>query len=183
MDFGKDYKSGNVFGVKPTPIVVVAARLVSSHSPLALDLGTGQGRDALFLAQHGFSTIALDRSTVGLKQIVKTNSNIKTTCADLNDYKIIGMYDLIIAINSLQFLEKNNIVRMTNEIKSHLKTGGLVAISVLLDNGKIRAGELKAFFKDFTIIKYAEFEKKDAPHPGAQFPHVHKMAQIIVRKD
>lgn len=36
------------------------------HHGLALDVGCGEGRNAVFLAQHGLSVLAIDQSAVGL---------------------------------------------------------------------------------------------------------------------
>tara|TARA_B110000914_G_C15179600_1_gene316732 strand:+ start:148 stop:426 length:279 start_codon:yes stop_codon:yes gene_type:complete len=58
----------------------------------ALDLGCGQGRDAIMLAQHGFSVTALDNSSIAIEQLQKESQGfnlvIKTFVADLFAFEI-----------------------------------------------------------------------------------------------
>lgn len=58
----------------------------------ALCLGEGEGRNAVFLAEHGHRVTALDASAVGLEKAkrlaVEKNVTIGIACADLADYKM-----------------------------------------------------------------------------------------------
>ena len=57
-----------------------------------LCLAEGEGRNAVFLAQHGYEVIAVDSSPVGLEKALKlANSRgvtINTECNDLTEYTI-----------------------------------------------------------------------------------------------
>lgn len=64
-----------------------------------LDLGCGQGRDALFLASLGYEVTAIDTSAVGVEQMLKH--------AKLQNLKITGIVD---DISSLPIEEKFDVV-------------------------------------------------------------------------
>jgi tellurite methyltransferase len=183
MTYDNYYKNRpNAWGVKASPIVIKAARLVTAKNPSALDLGAGQGRDSLFLSAAGFQVTALDKSEVGLSQIKAVDNKIKTIAVDIAQYSFGQKYDLIISINVLHFLSKADFLKAIKKIKSATAPNGIIAISILLDNGLIMACELENLFKDLEIIVYKEFAKQDKSHIGAPHLHVHQIAQIIARK-
>ena len=45
-----------------------------------LDLGCGQGRDALFIARRGHILLGVDAAQTGIKQILKTSRSGKFNC-------------------------------------------------------------------------------------------------------
>lgn len=70
---------GFLYGEKPNDYL--AEKIVSlktkygldSKQKKALDLGCGEGRNAVFLANEGFDTIGVDRSLVGIEKAQKLN--------------------------------------------------------------------------------------------------------------
>lgn len=56
----------------------------------ALDIGAGEGRNALFLASHGLSVLAVDQSTVGMQKAQRLATarglKLRTQVADLTDF-------------------------------------------------------------------------------------------------
>ena len=70
----------------------------SSLAPgTALDLGAGEGRNAVWLAQHGWRVTAVDFSDVGLAKaagLAAADVEVATVCADVTDYTPIpGGFD------------------------------------------------------------------------------------------
>jgi len=133
----------------------------------ALDIATGEGKNAVFLAQHGFHVDAVDISGEGLKKVEKLarefEVKIHTVLADLNMYPIKrGRYDLIV---NFYFLDRSLIPR----IKRGLKRGGMVIFETYLleqrslsasgpKNPKyfLKPNELLCLFKGFRILRYRE---------------------------
>ncbi len=133
----------------------------------ALDLATGEGRNAVFLAQHGFKVDAVDISEIGLtktqKLAGKREVRVHTILADLDTYQIKrGEYDLI---TNFYFLNRNIIPR----IKRGLKKGGVVIFETYFlehlrlhtagpKNPKyfLKANEPLQLFKGFRILFYRE---------------------------
>jgi tellurite methyltransferase len=104
-----------------------------------LDLGAGDGRQALYLAAKGFQVTAVDLSEAGLEKLQrlagKQGLNIKTELADLNSWSISEEYDAIIAIAVLQHLKHDPAMRILNEMKAHTRSGGINALTVFTQTG------------------------------------------------
>ena len=128
----------------------------------ALDIAAGNGRNAVFLTQKGFSVDAVDISEVGLTEFASRYPNINAICADLDQFEIAtARYDLIV---NVKFLNR----RLFTYIQEGLKPGGVVIIQTLLDSDSIkstpehcrdyllRANELLHAFIEMRIIYYRE---------------------------
>lgn len=71
-----------------------------------IDLGAGQGRNSLPLADLGFYVTSVDTSQVGLEQIQKINPNINTICSDIYEYDVSN-YDIVLLDSMLHFYKKD----------------------------------------------------------------------------
>ncbi len=99
------------YGHGPGP---VARRAVRYHRPLkhqggkALDAGSGEGQDLVFLAQSGYDATGLEWTPAGIakthKLLADTEMSANVIEADLRDWRASTSYDLVLAVNSLQFL-------------------------------------------------------------------------------
>ena len=153
------------FGKKANPFL--KRHLVTLRKGKALDLAAGEGKNAVFLAQHGFDVDAVDVSEIGLKKARKLAKEmgvkIHILLADLDTYRIQKeQYDLII---NFYFLNRS----LVPKIKRGLKKGGTVIFETyLLAHRKLRTGgpkdlryflrpnELLRLFKEFRILFYRE---------------------------
>jgi len=133
----------------------------------ALDLAAGEGRNAIFLAHHGFDVDAVDISDMGLRKARKLAKEmgvkINTLVADLDDYQIQkGQYDLI---TNFYFLNR----RLIPKIKKGLKKSGMAIFETyILEHRKLHTkgpknpkyflepNELLRLFKGFRILFYRE---------------------------
>ena len=133
----------------------------------ALDLATGEGKNAVFLAKHGWNVDAVDISPVGLKKarrLAKENGvTLHTHLADLDTFQIDREgYDVIA---DFYFLSR----RLIPKIKKGLKRGGKVIFETyLIDQRHLGTGgpknpkyflqhnELLQRFKDFRVLFYRE---------------------------
>jgi tellurite methyltransferase len=153
------------FGKEPNPFLKKHVRLLPKGK--ALDIASGEGRNAVFLAQHGFEVDAVDISEKGLKKAQKlareNGVKINTFLIDLDQYQIEKeQYDLIA---NFYFLRR----RLIPRIKKGLKKGGKVIFETyLLEHRTLGTGgpkqakyflkpnELLGLFKDFRILFYRE---------------------------
>ncbi len=152
-------------GKKPNPFLKRYIRLLRKGR--ALDIATGEGRNAVFLAQRGFEVDAVDISEKGLKKARKlareTGVKVNAFLADLDDYQIEEeRYDLVA---NFYFLKR----RLIPRVRKGLKKGGRVIFETyLLEHRALAAGgpkqakyflkpnELLGFFKGFRILFYRE---------------------------
>ena len=87
--YDKLYQQGNLFG-RPYPQFVAFMRDWEPKGSV-LDVGCGQGRDALFLAELGYSVTGIDASQLGISQMLATaktrNLNLNGIVADFYEYE------------------------------------------------------------------------------------------------
>jgi SAM-dependent methyltransferase len=154
-----------LYGKKPAEVISKSLDMFPRGK--SLDLAMGEGRNAVFLARHGFSVDGVDFSDIAIKKARKLAREYKVKInpilADLSNYPIKkNTYDLIININ---FLERN----LTKGIIEGLRPGGyLVFETYTIDHMKLKnkesipekwllkKGELKEMFSELEIIKYQE---------------------------
>jgi tellurite methyltransferase len=132
-----------------------------------LDIAAGEGRNAIFLAQHGFDVDAVDISEVGLRKAQRLAKEmgvkIHTFHADLNTYQIEpGQYDLI---TNFYFLKRSLIPKIKKGLK---KEGKVIFETYILEHRNIatygprqakyflRPNELLKLFNGFRILRYRE---------------------------
>lgn len=110
----------------------------------ALDLGSGNGRNSIFLASNGFKNIiGLELSTVGfniasseLKKHPEFKKNIKYYQGDAvsNFKKLDQKFDLIIDMCFIHLLTKEQREELIDGIKKKLNTNGYYLIFTLMAN-------------------------------------------------
>ena len=140
----------------------------------ALDVAAGEGRNAIFLAEHGFDVEAVDISKVALRRARKfaqaRGVKIRIVVADLDTYPIPKeVFDLII---DFYFLNR----RLIPRIKRGLKKGGMVVFETYLIGQKtcglegpanpkylLKPNELLRLFRDFRILFYREGIFREGP--------------------
>jgi len=177
------------YGLTPNQIVVDALHHIRTGK--VLDIGGGEGRDALFLAGKAFDVTLLDKSVEGLKKARRyaknSNLKLKTKMIEIDNLKISGKYDLIVCNNVLQFLTPKNRTGLIQKMKAHTVKNGLNVVSAFTvknPNKKfeslLKKNELKKLYAHWEIIKYDEYLCPFESHAGGP-RHRHGMAQIIAK--
>lgn len=128
----------------------------------ALDIAAGCGRNALFLAERGFTVDAVDISEEGLALLAGRHQAVRPICADLDTFDIPAeRYDLIVDV---LFLNR----RLFPQICDGLKPGGVLIFETLLEppgrTGRgescreyfLRQNELLHSFLSLRILHYHE---------------------------
>ena len=192
-----DYFSG------PSDGLVKALREYCVRPCSALDLGCGQGRNALWLASEGFDVDAIDISEAAINDVRRVANSrglhINARVADAANCNLgENQYGLIVAQTTLNHLEPQVIPKCCASISKALQVGGFLYCVVFTtqDPGFTSAedmksecadfvkyyfspGELKARFQDIAILSYQEYMKKDNSHGPT---HLHGKAKIIGHK-
>jgi len=151
----------------PSDFVVDAAKGLKPGT--ALDLGTGQGRNAVYLAGQGWDVTGLDISQAGLDaaqaNAAKAGVGIRTVkCAyeacDLG----VDRWDLIAVIFAWAPVQEPSFVA---RLRASLKPGGVILFEHFIDKPDephapmvraLKPNELKTHFADFELVSYEETE-------------------------
>ena len=138
----------------------------------ALDVGCGQGRNALYLSQHGFEVDAWDvnpHSLQKLQEVIAAEGikNIHVQQRDLNaDQSIGGKYDFICCTVVMMFLQAKTVRPLIAQMQQATEINGFNLIVCAMDTDDIPAqpdfpftfkeGELSALYEGWNIVKYNE---------------------------
>jgi tellurite methyltransferase len=199
QNYDKIYSQSNISGeIKPSQILGLIWKNFTKDGNV-LDLGCGQGSDLLFLAQNNFKVVGVDNSEVAIKQIVDKATelnldNVKAEKADVREYIIEkDFFDVISCQNVLNFVSKEEAMKVIESIKGTIKTGGYILIQVFTTedpsistenkfSSYFEPQELLHMFDGFRLYYYLENTILDQGHPGFESPHKHGVARIIVKK-
>ncbi|RXV55434.1 tellurite resistance methyltransferase TehB [Streptococcus australis] len=153
------------------PVHSEVLEAMESLSPgKALDLGCGQGRNALFLAQHGFEVTAVDQNELALEilQSIVEQEDLEMTVGlyDINSANLKQSYDLIVSTVVLMFLQADRIPEIIRNMQDQTNPGGYNLIVCAMDTEDypcqvpfsftFKEGELADYYKDWELVKYNE---------------------------
>ncbi len=190
--FENRYKSkDHYWGTEPN---LLTKRISDYAGPgKVLDIGAGDGKDAIFLAEKGFSVTCIDYSETAMKKLrsIAKQFKLKIKCLaeDAREFKYTTAFDVVISFSTLQFMGRNDIIKVVSDMKSHTKPHGINVISAFTERNPykgfpylLKKHELKDFYKDWEILYYSEkFTPWERHEEGAPL-HRHAAAYIIARK-
>jgi tellurite methyltransferase len=161
-----------------------------------LDLGCGEGRNALYLAAQGFEVTAVDISDAGIRKLNylarQSGLSVAAKVQDMRRYVFERSYDLIIAHGSLHLIEREHQAPLIHDIKAHTNAGGYNVLVVFTDTipppedlkafhvGLFREGELFEFYDDWDVLLRRSYILEDE-HPG-NIKHRHPINHLIARR-
>jgi tellurite methyltransferase len=163
------YRSSKDLEAEPTPLVLQAVGRLQPGK--ALDLACGSGRNALWLAEQGWSVTALDGAPAAIeilrRRAEERSLHLEARVADLEkgEYRIEpGAWDLI---TICCYLQRD----LFEPAKQGLRPGGVLAAIVhIAELGeeptykRLRPGELRGYFLDCEILHHHEGKAHDPSH-------------------
>ncbi|MHA1961048.1 MAG: class I SAM-dependent methyltransferase [Candidatus Thorarchaeota archaeon] len=179
----------SLWGLEPDWRLVEYAPFIPKGK--VLDLGSGEGRNALFFASMGYEVECIDISETAITRCLDrangANLELRTRVADLKGMTIPEeRYVLIIAAWVLQFFAEDEIWAIVDKIKRGLTKGGTVYVGVfslenLIFNSRIHyftRDEVLSLFSDMEVIYNAEGIMLDLSHGE---PHHHGFIEHMSR--
>ena len=132
-DYDKLYgKTPDALGA-PTTVFIEFFNQFERENVRVLDVGCGQGRDALFIARKGHRVVGVDISPNGIRDLRaaanKENLCIEGVVADITTYTPDDKFDVILIDRTLHMLPKEPRLSVLEKLLDHVDSGGWVLIA------------------------------------------------------
>lgn len=183
-------------GMTPAHSEVVAAVEKFGIAPCkTLDMGAGQGRNALYLALKGFDVTAVDINAGALANAAQVaaqeNLPVATELYDLNLAALHDDYGFIVSTVTMMFLERDRIPAVIADMQAHTVAGGCNLIVCAMDTPDCPCprnfaftfgeGELARYYAGWELLDYREeigsMHARDANGNPVQFKFAHLLAR------
>jgi tellurite methyltransferase len=103
-----------------------------------LDIGCGQGRDALFIARLGHSVVGVDLSPHGIAEMVETarreGLNVEGIVSDITTYAAEGKFNVLVIDRTLHMLGENDQLETLAKLLGVVEAGGWLLIADEVSN-------------------------------------------------
>jgi len=186
--------TASAFG-KPSAEIVALADSLPPRAAI-LDLGCGEGRNALFLAERGFDVTAVDISRHGITKLRSVASDrglaVRAEVGDMRSWRFERDFDLIISHGCLHLIERPAWQQLLQRVKNHTAPGGFNIVAVFTDRlapppdlepfciGLFKEGELFTFYENWQVELRQSYTIQDE-HPGG-ICHTHPVNKVVARK-
>lgn len=167
-----------------------------NERPKILEIGCGEGTNAVFFAKNGYAITAFDLSKTAIE---KTNVaaeqaevEIATFVADVNDYVPAEEFDIIFSSGTLQYLLPEKRQSFIQSIKNCTSAGGINVLHTFVWKSFIaqppdaedseflwNSGDLLSFYQDWRVDQFLE-EIKNCNSSDVSHEHSHN--RIWTRK-
>lgn len=188
---------GYYWGIEPNDLAFEVLKRKYPTRPLKLlEIGCGEGRDAVFFAKNGFIVTAFDVTESGIekaKRLAEIHQvDVDFFKADLRQFRAEETYDVIYSSGVLHHLPPGLREEMFENYKSHTAPGGLNAANVFVrkpyipippdsdgDDDTWESGELASYYREWRME--AMYEEEFTCRSNAVL-HQHCMNVVIAKK-
>lgn len=142
IPYDKYYQTENLFG-EPYPELIEFFKTLPSKAKV-LDLGCGQGRDAIALARLGFTVTGVDHSKTGIDQMNQISSNehlnLVGLVGDVYAFDGFEAFDIVLLDSMFHFAKKDKSkeIDLIKKIVSALRPGSLLVVCIQHTGDKVQ---------------------------------------------
>ena len=161
-----------------------------------LDIGCGEGKDAVYMAAQGYEVTAFDLTENGIRKTKRLAEEkgveIKAYVDDINTFETDEKFDIIYSSGTIQYLFEENKAAFFEKIGKITKKNGFVFFNVFVEKPFLelppdwdieekmwKSGELFSYFPDWKFHRIDETIFEDNSNG---IPHYHCMDTIICEK-
>jgi cyclopropane fatty-acyl-phospholipid synthase-like methyltransferase len=189
-----------LWGENPTHLIKALSEL--SDNSHVLDIGCGDGVNALALERRGYLVTGVDVSTLALKGLYNrfrisgtrmVGSYLNTAVTDFVRLQPTEQFDALISCGLFHCLQRSDRGRVHRALQMKIRRGGLVLFSSLVDDIPLpedhhtdrfdlpSTNEITALFDDW-IIRSTQLGVIDDRHPPAVGPHQHSVFWLVAER-
>lgn len=196
--YEEEYKGDDYYwGIVPSKMCYRVLELMPPVRPLKLlDIGCGEGKDAVFFARNGYNVTAFDISDAGIEKTKrlaeKIGVHVHVFKADLLDFRLDTSFDILFSSGVLHYIKPELRDKIFNNYKQYTNPNGLHVFNVFVQKPFIApppekepnafkwySGELASHYHDWLLQDCSEvvFDCN-----SSSIPHQHAMSKIVARK-
>lgn len=196
--YEEEYKTQEYYwGTEPNKVCYQVLQFMPPNKHIKLlDIGCGEGKDAVFFARNGYDVTAFDVSDAGIEKTKrlaeKIGVHVNVFKADILDYRLDTHFDVIFSSGVLHYIKPEFRKEIFENYKQYTNPNGLHFFNVFVNKPFIApppekepnaykwySGELLAHYYDWFIEDSSEVIF-DCNSSG--IPHKHAMTKIIAQK-
>ena len=161
-----------------------------------LDIGCGEGKDAVFMAEKGYDVTAFDLTDNGIKKTHRLASEkgakINAYVDDINTFETDEQFDIIYSSGTIKYLFAETKKGFFDKLNRITKKGGFVFLNVFVEKPFLelppdwdmeekmwKSGELFSYFPDWKFHRIDEVIFEDDSNG---VPHYHCMDTIVCER-
>ncbi len=185
MTYDKKYNSDRYYwGKEPSDSAVKLLKYIQSdinNKYTLLDLGCGEGRNAIYFAQQNFEVTAIEKDIT-----------VTTTQGDVRNIILTEQFDVIFSSGTIHYLSPDVRLKQISHLQAQTKINGINAINVFVHKPFVpkapdteesaylyKSGELLQYYADWKIL-FSEEIIFDCTSGGVA--HQNAMNFIIAQK-
>ncbi|MFD1174966.1 methyltransferase domain-containing protein [Paenibacillus puldeungensis] len=190
---GSDY----YWGVEPNSSCYQVLQCIPPTRPLKLlDIGCGEGKDAVFFARNGYDVTAFDITDAGLDKTKRladrAKVHVRVFKADIMDFRLDTSFDILHSSGVLHYIKPEYRNEIFSNYKQFTNVNGVHVFNAFVQKPFIApppenephsymwsSGELLSHYTDWLIWDSSEIIF-DCNSSG--IPHQHAMSKIIAKK-
>ena len=185
------------WGVNPSRMCLKVISLMPPDKRIkVLDIGCGEGKDAVFFARCGYDVSAFDISDTGIEKTKRlaqsAGVHVNVFKASVWDYRLNYKHDILYSSGVLHYIKPALRNEIFSNYRNHTNTNGLNALNAFVEKPFIapapeneehsylwHSGELLTYYRDWLIEDFSE-QIFDCSSSGV--PHQHAMNTVYARK-
>ena len=161
-----------------------------------LDIGCGEGKDAVYMAARGYSVSAFDIAGSGVAKAQRLarerGVEIEAWVADINSFQESRAFDIVYSSGTLQYLSEENKAGFFEKLRGLTKVHGIAYFNVFVEKPFLelppdwdvgermwRPGELFTWLADWKVHRLDEVIFED---DSGGIPHWHCMDTILCER-
>ena len=138
------YGEKNYFGEGPTKLAKLAEKLFKKkHPQKILEIGCGQGRDAIYFSQLGFDVSAFDLSSNAIQSIISVKENMNLNKLNVFEHNVVNSlafpdeyFDFVYSNLALQFFELEILSKILKNISKVMQKNSSFLLSTKKEGDK-----------------------------------------------
>lgn len=185
------------WGFKPSPTCLkVLTAMPPTRRLKLLDIGCGEGRNAVFFARNGYDVTAFDLAQSGVDKTKRlaerVGVDLKVFRADINEYRLTETFDILFSTGVLHYVPQELREELFDNYKAFTSDNGIHMFSVFVKKPFIApapdgeatsktwiSGELLTHYHDW-LVEHCTEEIFDCMSGGVA--HKHCTDRVLARK-